>query len=180
MAADGAHHCYQTQVPPVLHNIASVCYKERRFQVRGPSSRLERNPALKQTWQLPQKEHTMQKLPGSLTYNGIKKKLRWFYNDFISKSNTQRMMMHRHRLHPLGLIKNTRPLFVIQLSAKSSGTQRRTKQNLITKFYGKNTPGFWPLILQSQVNYCVAGSPCHMIQPDINCDKLHILLQVQH
>lgn len=34
------------------------------------------------------------------------------------------MMMHRRRLHPQPLIKNTNPLFVIQLRSKSSGTQR--------------------------------------------------------
>lgn len=97
------------------------------------------------------------------------------------------MMMHSHRLHPLRLIKNTKPLFVVQLGAKSSGTQRGIccsayEQNKIRlqSFLEKNTAGFDHYIIQSQVIHCAAGSPCHMIQPEINCDKLHILLQVQH
>lgn len=42
-----------------------------------------------------------------------------------TKEMMMMMMMHRRRLHPQRLIKNTNPLFVIQLRAKSSGTQRR-------------------------------------------------------
>lgn len=59
------------------------------------------------------------------------------------------MMMHSHRLHPPRLIKNTKPLFVIQLGAKSGGTQRRIccssrEKNKIwlQRFLEKQTAGF--------------------------------------
>lgn len=97
--------------------------------------------------------------------------------------------MHRRRLHPQRLIKNTNPLFVIQLRAKSSGTQRRIgktkskKQSLVLKSSGKMNASY-----DQHITIVVAslgstggrgGGVCHKTQPEISCDKSHILLQVQ-
>lgn len=57
-------------------------------------------------------------------------------------------MMHSHRLHPLRLIKNTKPLFVIQLgNIRWDATANLLlialkEQDLVAKFSGKQTAGF--------------------------------------
>lgn len=58
------------------------------------------------------------------------------------------MMMHSHRLHPLRLIKHTKPLFVIQLGNIRWDTTANLllvalkEQDLVAKFSEKQTAGF--------------------------------------
>lgn len=91
------------------------------------------------------------------------------------KTKGMMMMMHRRRLHPPRLIKNTNPLFVIPSlnpvgHSAESVAQHSKKQNLVPKSSGKMNASYdqhITIAVASLASTGGRGGGCSVIRPNL-------------